>query len=366
VRRRLRLVDDLALFPMPDGLGVQIRGAGAPIVLRGKRVDEALSFLVPRLDGRRTLRSILREGRETLPERTLLGCLRILEEAGLLAPGTRDPRALGRDAANDSQRRFFERQIGRANALGSGGEAQRRISCASVTLLASGAFGRETHALLVRSGIQRVRVIRWDDAPGNPPWAEDESRLETTSIPRALEILGSSMGGARLVVTATRNAPDALHAAINRMCLERRVPWIRGNDAAGTLDLGPTVLPFESACFRCLSLRAISANDLAIEERLYQDHLATERPAGETAPRGELCALAALGASLLTLEGIRILSGASPPRLVDAVWSIGPRDSAIEEHRFLRAPRCPHCSSQAASVLEATNVSGGCHARACA
>jgi bacteriocin biosynthesis cyclodehydratase domain-containing protein len=323
VREGLRVIEDIAVFAMPDGLGVQIRGAGAPIVFRGEAVGAALPFLLARLDGRRTLGSILREGHGNLPAKTLMTCVRLLEEAGLLVSSTGARRPLG-------------------------------VAGANVTLITTGLFGRETRALLERSGCRHLGVLAWDDAPSNAQRAFADERLATTSIPRAMEILKPWIAKCDLVVTATRNAPDALFAEINRACLERRVPWLRANDAAGTLEIGPTILPFESACFACLSLRATSANDLAIEERLYQDHLATERPAGETAPRAELVPGAALGASLIALEATRILSRVSVPQLVDAVWSVAPLDGAIERGKLLRVPRCPACS-------RTSNVSGGAH-----
>ena len=320
--RRLRAAGDLAVFTMPDGLGVQLRGVGAPVVLRGHEVEAALDFLLPRLNGRTTLLRVFEAAPASLSVTTLLQYTALLEEAGLAREVKHSECDTSRPEHDDSPMAEF--------------------ATARVTLIATGHFGRATAALLNQAGCGHLRILAWDDAaPIASAHGDTQVHLPTTSIERALDVLRPWLAESDLVVTATRNAPDALFAALNRACLEHRVPWLRANEA-GTLDVGPTVQPFASACFGCLSLRAASANALAIEERLYQDALAGERPAGQTKPHKENAVIATLAASLVVLEATRVLTG-EKPTLANTVLSLARTDGAIERAAILPVPACPAC-----------------------
>jgi bacteriocin biosynthesis cyclodehydratase domain-containing protein len=197
-------------------------------------------------------------------------------------------------------------------------------------------------------------VIAWDDAGlfsgavnGGAVRPDALVALPTTSVGMAERVLRSWVDEADLIVTATRNAPAALFEALNRTCLEAGVPWLRANEAAGVLDLGPLVLPYDSACFTCMALREASTDLHAIEEGLYQEALASERPAGATPPVGEAFAAATLGASFIAMEVLRFLSGSCPPTVLNAVRSMTLLEGTLAHERLLRVPGCPDCQSTA-------------------
>lgn len=47
-----KLIEDITVFSMPDGLGMQFRGLSNPVVLRGVLVESLLPHLLPLLDGK--------------------------------------------------------------------------------------------------------------------------------------------------------------------------------------------------------------------------------------------------------------------------------------------------------------------------
>src|SRR5262245_3299143 len=83
---RPRIIEDLRTFHMPDGLGVQFRGLEMPVIVRGLHAGAALGYLLPALDGTRTLEDLLAGCPESLPAGVMLQTVSLLHTKGLLAP----------------------------------------------------------------------------------------------------------------------------------------------------------------------------------------------------------------------------------------------------------------------------------------
>jgi bacteriocin biosynthesis cyclodehydratase domain-containing protein len=359
---RPRLLPDLHTFRMPDGLGVRFDGAEAPVILRGRLADAALTCLLPQLDGTHTLGDLMESCPPDLPRQTLLRTLSLLHSKGLLVSGGADAAgereadsielALGGGADEVLRRQllFWGRHLDFTRSAGSATEVQRRLATARLVLVGTGLFGTATYDLLARSSCPQVRVLAWNDEgllsealDSGTAWAPEVVRLPSTSIDTATAQLRSWLTDADLLVTATCDAPVALFRAINRLTLQQKVPWLHSNMSASQIDIGPCISPYDSACYTCMEMRQASMQDLAIEDHLYQEHLAEERASTERILLGEAVWAASLGASLVVGEVIRILSGIAPPTLVDAVTTVSPISGFLQTSRFRRVPRCPDC-----------------------
>jgi bacteriocin biosynthesis cyclodehydratase domain-containing protein len=353
-----RLVEDLNIFQMPDGLGIQFRGAGTPVMLRGNEAAAAFAFLAERLDGTRTVEDLLIAGPSPqVSHASILRMLLLLHTKGLLAGGAPSGPAPGgrgdRDERPDPLGRqllFWGRKLGRTGSGGSAAEVQRRLGASRLVLVGTGLFGAATFDLLARSGCRDIRVLGWDDdglladsLAGGPAPPRQFLRLPTTSPDDLAAHLRPWAGDADLLVTATRNAPAALFRSVNRVGLDSRCPWLCANEDAAKFDVGPYIRPWESACYVCLELRQASLQDFAIEEQLYQEHLAIPRPPGGGVPRGEAVVTATLAASLVALEAVKIITGVAAPALLNRALAVEPLSGAISANRILRVPRCPDC-----------------------
>jgi len=345
-----RFVPDLRTFEMPDGLGIQFRGGETPVILRGQRASDALAFLIPRLDGTRTLEALLAECPLDLPKPTLLRTLSLLHGKGLLIGAEPSASALAGDDVLRRQMLFWGRHLDLSRNASSAVEVQRRLATARLVLVGTGMFGIATYDLLARSGCTDIRALGWDDdglfhetLASSPVPPRQMVHLRTTSVDAAAAHLREWMEDADLLIAATCEAPAALFRAINRISLMRGTPWLHGNTSGSRADIGPYIWPHDSACYHCMELRQASMRDLAIEEHLYQEHLAEERDATERAPSGEGVWSATLAASLLVGEGIRIVSGIAAPTLMNAVIELAPVSGVLRMNHFLRVPRCPEC-----------------------
>jgi bacteriocin biosynthesis cyclodehydratase domain-containing protein len=258
---------------------------------------------------------------------------------------------------------FWGRKLGLTRNATSAGEVQRRLSKSRVVILGTGVFGAALCDILVRSGCTNLDVMDWDDGGllaetlGSQPLpARQLVHLTSTSVDEAVKNLRSMIGDSDLLVTATRNAPAELFHAVNRLCLDQNRSWLRANDDGINVEIGPHIRPFRSGCYTCMALRLASAEDFAVEEHLYQQHLAKSRPAGATPPLGEAISVATLAASLVALEVVRILSGLAATSLLNAVLTVEPVSGAFRTNRFFSVPRCPECYRGAmSSTVEAQN-----------
>jgi bacteriocin biosynthesis cyclodehydratase domain-containing protein len=346
---RPRLVADLHVFAMPDGLGLQLRGGAAPVLLRGQLVEATLAFLLPRLDGASSLAALLDSCPSEVPRVTLLRALTLLHSKGLLVQEAPRP---SREAGDSAWRQllYWERHLGLTRDAGAAWEVQRRLATARIALVGTGLFGLAVYSLLAGAGCTQVRVLAWNDdgllaqALAESPVAPCAfNYLPTTTVEAAADQLRDWSDDTDLLVTATCDAPAALFRAINRLCLARELSWLHGNTNGEHADIGPFVQPYHSGCYCCLELRQASMREHAIEEQLYQEYLAAERPAAERVLVGEAGWAATLTASLLVAEAIRVSTGIASPTLLNAVVRVAPVSGTLQRNTFLRVPRCPEC-----------------------
>lgn len=355
--RQPRLAPDLDVFTMPDGLGIQVRGGPAPVVLRGPAAEQVMAFLLPLLDGSHRVEELLGRHPADVAAASVARTLVLLHSKGLLVEGDMPARAhqpapdlrapLESDETLRRQLLFWGRHLGISRSAGYANDIQHALETAHIAVVATGLFGTAVCDLLARTGCRHLRVVDWDDdgcvAASVADGILEKVHLRVRSTDEVSKVLSAWMPTSELVVTATRNGSAALFRAINMLSLEHRRPWLRGNFDGSDLEIGPYVSPYDSSCFRCLELREASAMDGAIEERLYQDRLAEERLAGGQPPVSEGLVGAALGASVVTAEVLRIVTHIAPPTLLDRVWRISPVAGAMESAHVRRVPRCPDC-----------------------
>lgn len=148
-----RLVPDLHVFAMPDGLGIQFRGGPFPTVLRGPKAQTTLECLLPLLDGSRTVDMILAALPAEIAAETVLRTLLLLHQKGLLAGASQQAeREQTRDA---SQLLFWGRHIDITRNARNAEELNRRIETAHLILVGTGLFGTLVYEALVRTGFRR-------------------------------------------------------------------------------------------------------------------------------------------------------------------------------------------------------------------
>lgn len=348
-----RFAPDLHIFEMPDGLGIQIRGSEAPVILRGHLVANTFAHLRKWMDGSLSVKEILENRPQDLSETALLRSLFLLQLKGCLV----DESAVENDYAdlvgktpNPAQLLYWGRALPRTLHNKSIGEIQEKINRARVLVLGSGQFGATTVDLLSRSGCRSLAAIGWRDE------GEMLSILSSADIPLSpavnledggtdsvLKLIDELHGEADLLVTALRRAPHSLFEAIDRSCIDKGLTWLCGKDDGSTFEIGPLVLPRKSACYTCFLLRSDSAHPLPFEEDYFNQSL--DEAAESKTLLGEALVPATIGSSHVAMETIRFLTGLSPFELVNTVLTIEPLAGIYKKNHFRRYPRCPGCGA---------------------
>ena len=334
-----KLVEDVLVFHMPDGLGIQFRGLPNPVVLRGGLVESLLPQMLPLLDGTRDVHQLVKELSGQARAADVASLLMNLFVRGAIA----DPDACDSSRnANASQRLFFSRRLGVSRNNRSAGQVCEGLARSRVVLLADGLLGLSAAELLLNSGFESIEAAVAEDSEMFGALQEavnlERIKLNKDSVATYLK---RKAGGADLVVVALRNASIALFESINRICVESSVQWLRAHDDCSSIEVGPYVNPHDSPCFECMIIRQIGVNEHAIEDELYQKFL--EEQKNVSSLQGESVALANLAASYLVQEAVRIVSGIERPFLEGSVVSFY-SDGNISQNSFYRVPRCEVCS----------------------
>lgn len=341
------LVEDLDIFDMPDGLGIQIRGGATNLAVRGRLAKSLLPWLLAQLTKSVPLETIRKSRPNQSTEEEIDELLLLLLRKGYLVESANQSSApLQSDSISAKQRLFWGRKLGFTRTNAGAEEVETKLRQAKVLLVAEDLLGATTFDLMHRSGIGFIEVF--DIGADNNleilvENAQDKDVICTYSkVDRLTESLERKASTADLLVTVTRNAPQSFFKTINRLSLDHQINWLRANETAVELEVGPLLLPFDSACYSCMELRTRSIDDHPIEEALYQKHLEGIVEGDSKRLQGEALAFATGGGSLITMEAIRALTMISEPVTLSAVV-FNSFDGHTQRLPVKKIARCPDC-----------------------
>lgn len=246
-----------------------------------------------------------------------------------------------------------------------GRSGQERIAAATVVVIGCGGLGSAVVEMLARGGVGRIRIVDRDlvelsnlqrqhlfdehDVATCTPKAIAAARAVAeinASVqvdPHVVDVTPANIEGliegATVVVDGTDNIETRY--LLNDACVKHRIPWVYGA-AIGSTGMSLTVVPGETACFRCLFPTTAAAG------------------APETCETaGILGSVVATVAAHQWTEVVKLLIGArdrlSPGLLAFDVWT---NDRELVEGIERRAD-CPCCALGRYEFLEADAVSRG-------
>lgn len=262
---------------------------------------------------------------------------------------------------------FYENQIRFFSQTKTDGRAiQRSLEKTHVLIIGAGAIGSHAAAALSQSGFGYLHFLdlvktTGADIPAHAffnqhdigqPRAEalaahvaarnpHVSCKSTTTDVHSVEQLGNAIRGMDAVVVCADSASPALLDVVNEAALRTNKRLLIGQSAQGVGLIGPTVIPKQSACYKCYELRR-NANLLNYEEIMQYESRLRQMPD----IRSELVAprpFAALIGGLLALEALRLLSGLVAPQTVGHILRVNFNAPEMTYHRILRLPNCPAC-----------------------
>jgi ribosomal protein S12 methylthiotransferase accessory factor len=128
---------------------------------------------------------------------------------------------------------------------------------------------------------------------------------------------------------------------LNRAALAQRIPWCSARASAFEGVVGPTVIPYETACYRCYRERAAACRDDPAEALAELDR-PEENDEDRSRYRENLPFGAGIVGQLLALQAFQALTGLTPATR-GRILVVDLLTSALGSHVVLRKPWCPDC-----------------------
>jgi len=222
---------------------------------------------------------------------------------------------------------FCDGEWGDRSWPAAGLDAQLRLKDAHVTLVGNGQAARALARILVLAGIGRLSFsTEPDDEAGDLAGLSSFCRFHSYDGESDDTLTNSD-----LVVYC----PDRFELAdvlrLNERCVKTLTPLLPLRSGVFMVELGPLIMPRESACYACLETR----RNAMIGEL---DQLT----------RGQEPSFAfSVGPELLGLEIVKLLSGVAEPLLHGCLWQINLVSGMHELHPVLKLPRCAVCGPPA-------------------
>ena len=161
-----------------------------------------------------------------------------------------------------------------------------RLAEACVGVVGLGALGGVAASALAAAGVGRVRCIDSAAVSAADPYLAQLYGLGDVGRPRAEvvqeriaavapetsvevnaeplltdEAVAGAVAGADFVLGCVDPGLASVTYKLNRVCLEQRISWTAGTASAFMGVVGPTVIPYETACYLCYQGRAIACLD---------------------------------------------------------------------------------------------------------
>jgi bacteriocin biosynthesis cyclodehydratase domain-containing protein len=150
-----------------------------------------------------------------------------------------------------------------------------------------------------------------------------------------------------LVVFCAAHPMDQRSLTVNDAALAQRVRWLRATACQQFALVGPAVVPFSSACYRCLIERASASMGVGVTHGLWT------RLENDDALATRYCAAAplvlAMASAMAAWESIRLLVDERDSLTVGAQWSLDATTGMTRLEPVLRMPRCSACGVQGPS-----------------
>jgi bacteriocin biosynthesis cyclodehydratase domain-containing protein len=316
----------------------------------------ALRWLWPRLDGRQLIEEL---DDAWHGDSGLMPLLEWLTDRGIIREGVGLPAADGSGLQRYRDQILLFSHAETAQLLGapsvSGEELQRRLQDAGVAVIGNGVLGSNLVRSLCLVGVGRLLIVD-DAAPvdaeliASGAWYRSDQRgghRATALVDNAVElrpdlnvsVVGSpavlpDLGEVHLAIVAADRWSADLDDRVDAAAHRARFQWTSIRRVNWEVEVGPTVIPYQSPCSLCFWSRREAVTP------------------GRDVLSGPWFNLA-VGVDWLALESLKLLSGFGEAATVGHLMVFNPMSMSLTRHRVLRRPGCPRCAASAAEPVEA-------------
>lgn len=330
------------------------------VVIGASSLDIFLERVVPLLDGHHTLEDIKAAVAGVFDPHDLENCLSLLLQHRIVED------AEGMTLSADVQERLAPQLSYLREVSPDPSQVIDRLAKAEVTVVGVGAIGAVAATALGAANVGRVRCVDGSAVSAADPYLSQtfslddvgRSRAEATrdrihavNPSTAVEVLldelrtdedaAGAIAGSDFVLGCLDPGLASTAYKLNRACLSQRMPWASATVSAFEGVVGPTVIPYETACFLCYQMRTVACTDDPVDT-LADLRQRDERRTDESLYRENLAFGAGIVGQLLALEAFKALLGFRPAT-AGRIVTIDFMTCAMKQHVVLRQPSCPAC-----------------------
>lgn len=300
---------------------LQIRGTGFNFVLSHELFLETFQTIRPLLDGSHDLEMIELAGREKLKPTTIRYLLQVLYSHGILKEGNENLNF----SLSEKEIEDYQPQVDFWSHFFPDGRQPLAIICKTkVGLVGNGNLMQGIYQSLKSIGIRNIE------------------RVDTPALEIDSSAFSEHFNGVDYLVAFQDSPNPGFFELINELCLKNHIRWIHVNIEGTSGILGPSIIPFQTACYKCYERRiASNVQDLESYEIFQQKLIEGEGPSGE----GHCPPLESILSNHVALELARILTSYAPPQTIGQFYEISGTSLSAKAHPVLRVPRCPACQT---------------------
>jgi bacteriocin biosynthesis cyclodehydratase domain-containing protein len=307
---RPRLAPWLVAVELGDAR-LQLRSAESAHTLTHPLLIDVFRKIETRLDGRHTVAEIASAaGPDVLPT-TVIFLLKLLQGKGLLQPGGEESKL-----DPDEQERWRRQLAFLAHFVPDAASAHSLLAKARVGVAGPSDLRHAIADAIGSIGVGNVAVF-------------DEPAQEC-----------GQLSGFDLLVACEQSAAFSFFDRVNRACLATGTRWMHVCFLGTSAELGPTIVPNQTACYTCFELRR-QANQFDLDG--YLAHRARIDERGSRVDEGGVAPFLSLIAGQVALEAMRLLIGFAPPVTIGRFYEFTAASPVAVAHDVFRVPRCASC-----------------------
>ena len=301
---------------------LQFRSAESVHTLTHPVLVRAFHGIENLLDGQHTVEHITSVVGTDIPSATVVFLLKLLHGNGLLQHGGSDQAKSNDDEGWHRQVRFL------SHFMPNAARAQSELAASRIGVVGFAGVSEPIVTALRSIGIDSVTEL-----------SEPSTWLTKPD---------ASPAGFDLIVACGVAPAFALFTAVNHACLTTRTRWLHVTMSGASAQLGPTVVPYETACYTCLDLRRQTHQTELDGYLAYRDRAVDTDDVRDDGS----AVLGSLLSGHVAMEVMRILVGYAAPATFGRYYLFTAASPLATPHDVLRVPRCASCS-RAGSYAEA-------------
>lgn len=349
--------------------GILFKSEHAELKFEGRDIQDFVKILIPLLDGNKTVAEICQSLHDYKNE-DIERCVILLAENGLLEDWSK--RISEKDSVVQEQFELgrISPQLELFQDFGiPKDEALKKLRTSKIAVFGLGAHGAELVLALAREGIGNIRCIdpskvRNEDLYLSAIYTEQDigrkredvlkerisaypsTIVETSNVDSNASIveedIRKGIEGCNFAVSCVDKGFSSINYWLNKAAFEIGLSWCMTSLQGMEGVIGPIIIPSETACHMCYTMRLL-ANEKSYDIAMaYQKYLA-ENKRDELYRRSNLSTSSGIMGNFLALELIKQITGIMVSKLIGKICVFDFLNLAMDFHTVLRKPDCPLC-----------------------